>query len=714
MSNDALIPVKSGDESGSNEIDFFSLIGILWRRKWLIMLCGLLAAMLGGYSAFFVAVPRYSSQAELILQLHRPNVVDIDSVVSGVSTDAAAINTELQVIRSRGLIKKLVLELKLHEDPEFNASLRPEPAFSIQKILGELRSRLSALSSTDAPPAEQAAPKRDSTDPLGINGVVSSVRRSITTSNQRNTYIFFIRAKTENPRKSALLVNTLARLYIEDQIDVKFQATENAVAWLSDRVVELASELEAKEEDVTAMRAQMELSSPEALEILSQQARDLRRRLNDTRTEIDRLTLQQETLSGFQDSGDLRAMAEALQDPTLTRLLPRALNAEAERELFMTRVDTLVGQLGTRLQRAQQQSQTLASSMQQSDADVAQFSDQLIVLQQAERDVEATRTLHETFLVRLKETSVQRGLQQADARLLSEATSGSYVEPNKSRILVMSALMGSFAGAALVLAGQLVQSGFRRSSELEAATGLTTFGQLPRMPIRKREDLLPYLQANPTSASAEAVRNLRTSLMLSNIDNPPQVIMITSSMPGEGKTTQAISMAYHLARLEKRVLLIEGDLRRRTFQTYFPLDSGGLGLLAAMDPASDLSQVLYRSEELGFDVLPGENTHANAADIFSSVKFRTMIDRLRGQYDHIIIDVPPVLVVPDARVLGQVVDAILFTVAWNRTSRQVVNDALRQLASANLQVTGTVLSQIDPKGQARYGYETYGNYYGQS
>lgn len=714
MSNDALIPVKSGDEAGSNEIDFFSLIGILWRRKWLIMLCGLLAAMLGGYSAFFVAVPRYSSQAELILQLHRPNVVDIDSVVSGVSTDAAAINTELQVIRSRGLIKKLVLELKLHEDPEFNASLRPEPAFSIQKVLGELRSRLSALSSTDAPPAEQATPKRDSTDPLGINGVVSSVRRSITTTNQRNTYIFFIRAKTENPRKSALLVNTLARLYIEDQIDVKFQATENAVAWLSDRVVELASELEAKEEDVTAMRAQMELSSPEALEVLSQQARDLRRRLNDTRTEIDRLTLQQETLSGFQDSGDLRAMAEALQDPTLTRLLPRALNAEAERELFMTRVDTLVGQLGTRLQRAQQQSQTLASSMQQSDADVAQFSDQLIVLQQAERDVEATRTLHETFLVRLKETSVQRGLQQADARLLSEATSGSYVEPNKSRILVMSALMGSFAGAALVLAGQLVQSGFRRSSELEAATGLTTFGQLPRMPIRKREDLLPYLQANPTSASAEAVRNLRTSLMLSNIDNPPQVIMITSSMPGEGKTTQAISMAYHLARLEKRVLLIEGDLRRRTFQTYFPLASGGLGLLAAMDPASDLSQVLYRSEELGFDVLPGENTHANAADIFSSVKFRTMIDRLRGQYDHIIIDVPPVLVVPDARVLGQVVDAILFTVAWNRTSRQVVNDALRQLASANLQVTGTVLSQIDPKGQSRYGYETYGNYYGPS
>jgi len=157
-------------------------------------------------------------------------------------------------------------------------------------------------------------------------------------------------------------------------------------------------------------------------------------------------------------------------------------------------------------------------------------------------------------------------------------------------------------------------------------------------------------------------------------------------------------------------LLIEGDIRRRAFTEYFNQKPKG-GLLSALQGDVPISDLVFFDERLGADVLMGEKSSVNAADIFSSDKFKAFIDRARDSYDFVIIDTPPVLVVPDARVIGQLVDAIIFSVHWNKTSKSQVVDSLRQFSSVNLKVTGLVLAQVDPKGMKRYGYGgKYGAY----
>lgn len=187
--------------------------------------------------------------------------------------------------------------------------------------------------------------------------------------------------------------------------------------------------------------------------------------------------------------------------------------------------------------------------------------------------------------------------------------------------------------------------------------------------------------------------------------------MSTSSLPGEGKTTQAISLSHNLVGMGRKVLLIEADIRRRTFQQYFKVDENHPGLVAAMMEECTVEEAVIRDPRMPVDILMGDKSNLNAADIFSSEKFKEFLKRLRGMYDIIIIDTPPVLVVPDARVIGQYTDAIIFTTAWDRTTKAQVREAMRQFATANLRVSGLVLGQIDPKGMKRYGYGgKYGAY----
>jgi len=334
----------------------------------------------------------------------------------------------------------------------------------------------------------------------------------------------------------------------------------------------------------------------------------------------------------------------------------------------------------------------------------------LVTLQQLQREAEASRLIYEFYLNRLKETSVQQGIQSADSRLLSQASGGWQVAPNRRTIIIRAVLMAVVLGGMIIVARELMQNGFRTTKELEERTGLAVMGQIPQIPSRRRINVLQYLVNKPTSAAAEAIRNLRTSILMSNIDNPPQVIMITSSIPGEGKTTMSLALAQNLSGLSKKVLLIEGDIRRRVFSEYFDVKNPK-GLLSVMAGESTLQEAVSFRSEVGADILFGEKSKVNAADIFSSEKFAQFLQEARAIYDYIIIDTPPVLVVPDARVIGQVADAIIYGVKWDSTSRRQLAEGLKSFVSVNLKVTGLVLGQVSPKGMKRYGYgDTYGAY----
>uniref|UniRef100_UPI0011BF7426 CpsD/CapB family tyrosine-protein kinase n=1 Tax=Shimia ponticola TaxID=2582893 RepID=UPI0011BF7426 len=361
--------------------------------------------------------------------------------------------------------------------------------------------------------------------------------------------------------------------------------------------------------------------------------------------------------------------------------------------------------------RLQQQQTALSDSRDDLAASIERQSADLIQLQQLTREAEAVGLLYETFLRRLQETTAQRGLQQADSRVLSPAVvPRSPTAPRKSSILTMSMILGLLIGAGLILLRELRQSGFRTAEDLENFAGYSVLGQIPSIPSRKRKKVLSYLLEKPTSNAAEAYRNLRTSLMLSNVDEPPRVILSTSCVPGEGKTTNSLALAQNFTGLGKKVLLIEGDIRRRTFTEYFD-NIPEKGLVSVMSGDISLEDALVKDDMLQASILAGEISSINAADLFASDKFRNLIARVRDEFDIVIIDTPPVLVVPDARIIAESVDAVLFSVKWDHTSKSQLTEALRMFHSSGQRLSGLVLSQINAKRMKAYGYGgQYGAY----
>ena len=679
----------------SDEIDLTELLRTLWRGKLWIGLGGLIGLVLGVYYAFVVAVPVYTSSAVVMLESRQEQVVDLESVMTGLSADQATINTEVEVIRSRGLIRKLVERLDLADDPEFNPMLRPAPFFSPGRIIVGLGNLLQ--DGERQPPTEREI----------LDTVINNVLDAISVSNVRQSYVFRIFASSEDPEKAALIANTLADLYIREQIEVKFDATEKATEWLTDRVGQLQTELEEAAAKVEEFNASTDLINPETLAALNRQLKETRDRLREAIKTQEAAQARLRALEAAGASGDLQEMAETSGDATLRRLL----DTEGGRASFDARYEQILQRARLEIERVQNQIGALESSIVTQEAQIERQSADLVTLQQLEREAEASRLIYEYFLNRLKETSIQQGIQQADSRQLSQAVVPQNPSaPRKMLVLVVSLMLGLLAGTMAVLGREFAQNTFRVAEELEARTGYPVVGQIPAIPARKRSNVLKYLSDKPTSAAAEAIRNLRTSVLLSNLDNPPKIIMSTSSIPGEGKTTQSIALAQNLAKMGKKVLLIEGDMRRRIFAEYFEIRDRK-GLMSVLSGESPFEAAVIHEPSLQADLLVAEKTSTNAADVFSSDRFRSFLTELREQYDYIIIDTPPVLAVPDARVIGQWVDAILYTVKWDSTSQRQVREGLRSFEGVNLRVSGLVLAQISAKGMKRYGYgDSYGAY----
>ncbi|MFQ8432866.1 GumC family protein [Amaricoccus sp. W119] len=715
--------IKPDGGSGTEEIDAAAILSSLWRNRYSVAAVVMLCVAMAFAHVKFVAEPRFSATSVVVLESRETEVIGLESVLGGLGRDSSVVKTEVEVLRGRTLMGRVADELSLAEDPEFNSALRPKGPVARAKefVFGA---------------------KPTQTDPRRRRDrVVSALLGSVTISNVPQSLVFQIAVESGSAEKSAKIADTIARLYIDDQVQVKFDATQRAAEWLSGQVADLKAELEDAEEAIRKFQSETSVIDATVLSALDRQLKDTRERRAATEERAANLAAQREAL---EQATTADAATAVFDEPQLNDLAFDAAQGGAEAALaYEARLDYLERRLDHDLRRLRGQAGSLAAAELTLAADIERQSQELIELDQMVREAEAGKLLYEHFQTRMKEAIAQQGIQQADSRVLSPAVRpsvpsaprGSLIlaiaqqgiqqadsrvlspavrpsvpsAPRGSLILAMATVLGLVLGCALVLGREIFASGIRTANDLEALTGRAVLGQVPVAPERERSKVVSYLSQNPTSAMAEAVRNLRTSILLSDIDKAPRTIAVTSSVPGEGKTTLSLALAQNLSMMGKKVLLIEGDIRRRTFKRHLKL-SGKRGLVAALSGAARIEDVAQPVPGLG-DVILGEKAPTNAADLFSSEAFSRLLAEARKSYDIILVDTPPVLVVPDARVIAPHVDATVFVVHWDRTSTVQVQEGLRMLDMPNIRVAGLVLSQIDPGRMRRYGYgDRYGAY----
>ena len=245
-------------------------------------------------------------------------------------------------------------------------------------------------------------------------------------------------------------------------------------------------------------------------------------------------------------------------------------------------------------------------------------------------------------------------------------------------------------------------------AELEERTGMGVLASLPLVGRKwRRGKVLSYVLEKPNCALAEAIRNMRTALLLSNIDQPPQTVMVTSSVPSEGKSTSCILLAHMSAQVGKSAIIVECDIRRPTLHKTFGIEEEH-DIISVLEGAVSLEEAIWHDEASGLSVLPAIHSTPQAADILSSKLFGAMIEDLRKRYDLILLDTPPVLLVSDASVVGQYADATIYTVRWDHTPRDAVMQGLKRLRDLGVRVSGTVVTLIDQRRAARYSYSRHG------
>ncbi|WP_165354606.1 Wzz/FepE/Etk N-terminal domain-containing protein [Tropicimonas sp. IMCC6043] len=700
--------LRATDRAGDDELDLVGLFQTLWRGKWIIAVFAAVMVLAGGFYSFRMTSPVYTAHAVIALDNRAErNVTSVESVVSGLSASTETVNTEIEVMTSRTLGERLVERLDLMNDPEFNPAVdtSDEPAFNLRKFLRS--AMMAVLRIEEEEKVELSEAER-------FDRVVTRTLNRFEVSNDSWSYVFNVYATTYSPEKSVLLANTLADLYIEDQLQVKFDATAQATEWLSQRVAELRKDLEASESAAKEFNASIDLINAETLDALNRQLKDMRERLQTAQTTLAGARSDQERLEAAIDSGVRSDILAVADDPRLSRIASDIETGRAVEDSFAGRLDQLRQGQRLSVERLETQVASLERSVAEISAQVEKQSRDLVTLEQLQREAEADRLIYESFLVRLRETSIQQGIQTADARVISHAVTPLLPSaPRKSRIILMAGFMGVMLGSVFVVLMELRNRGFRTSPDLERATGHTVLGQIPLIPIRRRGKLISYLLEQPTSQAAESARNLRTSIELSNVDNPPAVIVSCSAVPGEGKTTTAIMLAHHFSALNRKVLLLEGDIRRNVFEQYVAT-KGRKGLVSVISGEVAFEDAVIRDDRLDFDILGGESSRVSAADLFASKHFAAVMKDLRAHYDHIVIDSPPVLVVPDARSIARHADALVFCVKWNATTARQVEQGLAAFETVDLKVTGLVLTHVSQRKMRQYGYGRYYGGYGYS
>lgn len=696
------------------------LVWAMLRRNAIIVVAAVALALAAGLILTLLATPQYVATASIQIEQQTERILDTEDVQppGSIQDSERFLQTQTDILRSRAMAISVAQSLKLFGSPRFYAAMGVEPALTGQGALTERANREQTLAIL--------------LDRLNV----------VLPKNSRVVEIAF---ESADPVLAADLANAYAKNFIGSNLQRKYDSSSYARDFLSNQLVDAKVKLEQSERQLNQYARSAGLiaptnvrigdrettSSPQSVTISS--LAQLNESFNSAKAA--RIAVEQKWRSA--SSVPVMAIPEVLANPAVQALVQQRAEKNVELQQEQTRhreehpavleiqaqvteLDSQIRNLSNAIrdsirgqyQVAQQQERSLSGQVGGLRQDTLSEQDRSVRFNILSREVDTNRTLYDGLLQRFKELSAAAGIATNNISIID--TADPPLAPSSPRLLVnlLTALVAGLGLAGvLVFLREQIDDAVRSPTDIERKLALPVLGTIPRVPAG--EDIMESL-GQPGAKITESYSALRTALMYSTSEGLPQTLLVTSSQPAEGKSTSSMAIATSMAKLGKRVVLVDADLRRPSVHLLLGM-SNEVGLSDLLVHRRSVEETVVFVEHQGIWLVPSGPIPPNPSDILSSGRLADILGQLKGSFDLVVLDGPPVLGLADAPLLSAQVDGTLLVIESNRGFRGRTKGAIRRLRDAQAVILGAVLTKFDARkagvGQ-EYGYEYYTYGYG--
>ncbi len=697
------------DDSG---LDWRQLWNVFSRRKWAILSLAFITTLLTAL-VVFAMTPIYQATALVHIQSEQANIVSIEDVVSIDPRHQNYLNTQVAILRSRPIASKVVA-----------ANGAPRPSAASTSVGFDWRAWL---------PFKAPATSGGQANSDPAQAQVDDYLGQLSITPVRGTQLVNVSFASDDPYQAAKFANAHAEAYFESVLDARLSVTQSASLWMDERVADLRENLQDSEAQLQAYREQEKVIDAQGYQALSNlEINDLSTRLVNAKRKLSAARISYLQVYGSQP-GAIESVPAVLDNQAAQQF--RAIQAAAEQtvaelgkrygpkhpKMIAAQSDLLeatqnlerqqsdvAGAIRVEYRAAQSEVAALEAELDSAKQQYQAVTRKGADLASLQREVETNRQLYELFYGRMRETAQTGDLKTVNARVVEPAVVPRWpIKPNKKLAIALAFIASLLAGFSAAILLERLNNTVRNSDDVEEKIRLPLLGMVPLLTGKARKQAGLALFDNSERVFGEAIRTIRTGISLANIDDPHKIILVTSSIGSEGKSTVAMNLALAFAQVE-RVLLLDTDMRHPSVASNLGMDRAQPGLSELLARRAAITDCITTLDEYNLDVLGTGTIPPDPLVLLSSSAVSQLIKVLRNSYDRVIIDSPPILPVSDSAVLSTHADSLVYVIKSDATSIRQIKGGLRQLQRFNAPITGVVLNQMNVSKAERYDF--YGGY----
>ena len=725
MDTYANTPAGGMMDEDQDTADIREYLHVIDRHKWGI-LAFVLAVTLLSIPVIYSQTPIYRGDTTLLIESDTANLVSIEQVYDLPGSSKQYYQTQIEVLKSRTLAELVVKKLNLAQREDFILEDKGWLGFGWKDLL----------------PAAWFE-ENESQSPLDINSKIKQsagyLRKNLEVVPVQNSQMVHIRFSSHIPQIAADISNALATVYIENDLESRLQMTQKASEWLTERLASLKKALQASEQRLQAYMEKENLVNVSGVKSLSTdrlnvinsglveasrkraQAQAIYQQVSQAQQQgVDKVyslpvvlnhPLLQDYRRDYTDAQKQLSELAKRYGPKHPRLIQAKSNLNLAKASLERQLANVVDSVRKEYEAALADEKSLKRDLASARKEVSGVGKKQYQLDVLQREVDANRNLYDMFLTRFKETSEVSGIESANARIVDlSLVPGKPYKPNKKAALTIVVLLsfGFAVGAAFLY--ERLDNTIKSSAEAALRLGIPALGALPKLQTDGKKDRTP-LRAfidNDQSVFAEVVRTIRTGVLLSGLDEPHKVIVVTSSIPGEGKSTVAMNLAYAMSHMAN-VLLIDADMRRPSIADVCDLGANAKGLSQFTAGTAKISETVHKLPDSRLSVMPAGVLPPNPLELLSSARFQDVLQTLAKAFDHIVIDSAPTMAVSDSQVLSRYASGVVYVVQADSTPCPLAKTGIDRLKQVDATLIGVVLNKVTVNKKGKYSYE--GDYY---